>query len=228
MSVLGAHPDFLNWLYCNYIQLVWIREPKGFPRLDFYEFQKIDPFMNELYVHKSTITPYVSLLTFIKDRLDEGRYVITFVNEYYLPERAQYLKKHNVHDIMIYGYQDDEEMFVTAGFNQDAMYSTSKFSYACMEKALLDMDQAGKLLKGWSDGIHLLCLFEGRTFSLDISVIAEQLEEYLHAVNSSSRFRMFSPKLEQPFGMAIYDELVNYLQHIDIADIDPAYVSHFV
>ncbi|WHX49348.1 hypothetical protein QNH46_01245 [Paenibacillus woosongensis] len=213
LSIMAQHTDFFNWFYCNYIQLVLVKRPYT-PVLDFYEFQKSSPLLGEMYIPKSLITKYTPLIPFLKDRLEEGKYIITFANEYYVPNRLNYQRRHNAHDIFLYGFDPQRDEFHIAGFNENFLYNSGEVSSALMEKALLQFDQSKGDLIEWADGMHFLDLKHSNTFTFDKRIMLEQMEEYLYSRNSSDRFRMYANSAENVFGLAVYDEVIDYLHNL--------------
>lgn len=212
LSVMAQHPDFHNWFYTNYIQLCYYAaSSKSKPILDFYQHNKNSPLIREMYMAKTMVTPYTSLLTFLKDRIDEGNYIVTFSNEYYIPRRRSYQKHHYVHDILIYGYDSKKDIFEIAGFNDKFSYETAEISSSLIEDALNEFDESTGFLKKWKDGIHLLKIDSEHNFQFDKINVFEQISEYLHSENSSERFRMYSSPTNNIFGISVYEKIQEYL-----------------
>ena len=55
----------------------------------------------------------------IIDEINDNRYVYFAVDEYYIPNRANYGKHKFVHDILVYEYDIENQVFYTCGFDEN-------------------------------------------------------------------------------------------------------------
>lgn len=224
LSISSLHPLFKEWFYSNYIQLVSF-DNAGSNTLDynFYEFQRLNaksPFLGDMYIHKSMLSRYADLLQFTMDALDDGQYIITFVNEFYVPNRRFYKKNDFIHDILIYGYDSERQVLHTAGFNENFSYGRSEIGFKDFLPAFTRFaDSKDRMIK-WADGMHLYQLKPDNRFSFDPALVAELLEDYLDSRNTSNRFRMYQSPVNHTFGLATYDHAVRYLETLDGEPVD--------
>lgn len=222
LSICSLHPSFEEWFYCNYIQLVC--NPTGNQLLmNFYEYGRINPkspLLGEMYLPKTLIAQYINPMRFIEDAIRNGHYIVTFVDEFYIPGRYAYEKFHNVHDILVYGYDKLNHTLNVAGYDAHAQYQLAEVYSGDFEMAFNEIKTTSGALVKWADGIHLYQLKTDESFHIDIEIIVELMEDYLFSRDSSKRFAMYDNPVEQIYGMDVYDAVVLYLQSIKDENID--------
>ena len=62
----------------------------------------------------------ISIIDYIKDSINNGGYVYTTVNEYYVPHRKAHMKYNYEHDILVHGY--DDQHFYILGYDENGHY----------------------------------------------------------------------------------------------------------
>ena len=67
------------------------------------------------YSRKEIITSKVC--EFIVDKLNANEYAILFVDEYYLPGTYLYMRRHFLHEQLLFGYDDQLQIFYGMGLN---------------------------------------------------------------------------------------------------------------
>lgn len=73
----------------------------------------------------------------IKEEIDNNRYVIALVDEYYLCGSVYFQSEHRIQEILLYGYDDCHESFLFHGSQIDKQdYGCSECNYYSLEKAL--------------------------------------------------------------------------------------------
>lgn len=61
--------------------------------------------------------------------IDIGSCVFTLLNTYYLPHYSNYQINDNLHEALIYGYNQDEEIFYFADNMKGGRYSHAEISF---------------------------------------------------------------------------------------------------
>lgn len=78
-----------------------------------------------------------SCITFIKNLIKSDKYVISFMDEYYIPEREEtFGKNHFVHEYMIYGYNDFTMRFLVIAFDKNRVFRNFELNYEDVAKAI--------------------------------------------------------------------------------------------
>lgn len=114
LGIILSHYNTKNYIYNNFITIsckdtdkIWelslelvdilwdSLSGEGIFEQDFYEIKK--------YLNKKTIIP------FFKERLEQSSYILLYtVDEFYLSYSESYKKEHFIHDLYLYGYDNDK------------------------------------------------------------------------------------------------------------------------
>ena len=168
------------------------------------------PLLSNEYVDKSEIITSEEKMEYLKEWLDQGRYLYTFVDEYYIFDTYNYRKNHYVHDILIFGY-DRDGLFSVIGYTKKG-YSSRKIGVSDLYQAI--QNDNGCLFK-----IELKneeYRFDIKTFKrmcieyCDANDSTKSKEIYLDTASYNSSFdnRLFQ---EACFGLDLYQELTERL-----------------
>lgn len=71
----------------------------------------------------------IQLVDLVRYMLQSGYYVIGFYNEYYIPGKKAYGEYNFWHDYILYGYDDEKQVFQSAGYLKDGKYKAYEISY---------------------------------------------------------------------------------------------------
>jgi hypothetical protein len=65
----------------------------------------------------------IDILAYTKFALDIKKWVfVNWIDEYYIPERTRYKRDHFKHDLLVYGYDDENKMFTVIGYGVNRHY----------------------------------------------------------------------------------------------------------
>ena len=141
-SILATDDLYLPWLYGgNYTQLVFDRDPGWMP-LDFYSPLGYSgsgfacPFLDAQWIGRSLIDGgYGSVVPFLIESIDDGYYARLTVDEFYLPGRTSYRRRHFMHSLLVHGYDRGRGLFRAAGYLANGEYGSSPVSFTELEEA---------------------------------------------------------------------------------------------
>ena len=234
LSILSQNNSFLPWFFSHYIQLFCPLDISDGPdparkrKFNFYRPPNCDytcsPRLEMTYISRRIIDKN-NLIAFIRDTIEQNEYVQICIDEYYIPEKSVYRKRHLIHEILICGYDDISSQTTTLGFNRQGDFAPSKVSYENLIRAYSDLnltnhyDQAG------------ICAFRYNSqpnCDFDKNLLTESLADYLLSSNTSERFRMLAPPIDGVFGLNVYPCLINQckalLSHPEWFDIRPLHI----
>ncbi len=83
--------------------------------------------------------PLDNLKEIVIQSLNQGLYVVLNINEQNLPHRQAYHNHYFRHDILIYGYDEDEGVYVTAGFDENMEFCELCYPFDVLEYAYRTM-----------------------------------------------------------------------------------------
>ncbi|KWX70218.1 hypothetical protein AMQ84_29465 [Paenibacillus riograndensis] len=215
LSIVLAHDKSLPWFYSNYIQVC-------------YDKRSDPPIPFTFYIHDHTLNPWLhverlqrgtmgiikrNIVEFIRDCLDEGMYCNLNVDEFFIPEREVYRKSHLSHDILIHGYDLEEQTFQLMGFTDKHNFASTSVRFTDFEQAYHNIDVIDH--QAVCDRIFLYKWNESGQYDFDLTLVQETLEDYLLSRNTSARFRMVaSPWNHCDYGLKTYASLLHYFEQL--------------
>lgn len=70
----------------------------------------------------------IHILDILYTAINDGFYIYTHVDEFYVPYSSHTQKRHFFHDILIYGYNQNKKVIYTIGYGSDGEYSLREIS----------------------------------------------------------------------------------------------------
>ena len=112
------------------------------------------------------------LLNLIKHKISIGNYIVGMYDEYFIPNKDTYLKSHFLHDYLLYGFDDSQEVFKSAGYVANTKYEYFDIPYSAYIDSITLCDCAE---------IPLYFRYVHNQFmpELDFGNICEKLEDIL-------------------------------------------------
>lgn len=224
ICVILADERLLPWYYEHYIKLYTEKQANGMLIMDFLEERApYNEVIQEVYLGYELLKDVTNINDYVIDKINSGYYVIINIDEYYIPAKLAYKKKHYVHHSLVYGYDNTERKFKAIGFNAEQMFAKMDFEYDLFAQAF----ESGKLYyKGsapWAE-TNAIELLRTKNFMQDYPFSLERfrtsLEEY---VTSKEDFRIvFDQRLDQyylgpehlKYGMDVYDGVIEHLKKL--------------
>ncbi|MCP1135451.1 BtrH N-terminal domain-containing protein [Paenibacillus polysaccharolyticus] len=215
LSIILNYPECLPWFYSNYIQVVGKtshQEDLFNYSIDFHlateEFHTAVPWLDFCPMSPNIFFEKLScdVHDVLRYSIDEGHYLYTIVDEYYIPSRKAYqIEQKYYHDILIYGYDLANKLYLVSGFDQNMQYEKTSVPFELMEKAI------------HSAGAPITQIYKKNIkYELNMNLIKELLEDYMYSNNSSKRNMMNSNPLSDShcYGMSTYDGFIEHLKGI--------------
>lgn len=104
-------------------------------------------------------------------------YVSGMYNERYIPGKSAYGKYDYLHDYIIYGYDDDTQSFLSAGYLLDGKYQSFSITYENFENSINNLNAQDIMMETWKYN-------DRASFALNLPRIREDLADYLASRNS--------------------------------------------
>ncbi|WP_440109532.1 hypothetical protein [Paenibacillus sp. QZ-Y1] len=241
LSVISQNERYVDWFLDNYIQLLANKDEykRNILRLDFYtnDLWKTCPFVQIQQISRKTIAKkYDNIIDFFRDSIREQSYVYVLVDKYYISKyQNSYKKNHYVHDIFLYGFDNDKEVFYAADNFAGGKYSYETIKFSESTDAY---NHVGILnLEDWLEGIQLVTYREKNNFwglthyyKFDIDKLIIELSDYLTSFKTVKRYghayyQWMLHAADYAFGLEVYDVIINYLNATsDLNDLRPLFV----
>ncbi len=187
--------DYTNWLLSNFLG-VYYRINWGTISFKLPHCYMWKCFRHKMIIYKSN--KYNSFITAIENQINDDQYIYLCVNEKYIPNRTHYCKKNYLHDIYIYGYDNDNKIFLTAGYNLSGHFSQQKIPYESVFLA-----QKNKLLKNVFFSFSIINNFNYDL--VNIKKVKRQIYRHFFSIN------IF-------YGIKIYDWTIKHYKSREFID----------
>lgn len=217
LSIMGVDKKYEPWFLSNYIQLCCRKNILDRKEL-FLQFYGPDqglesPFINKQYCSWEVISKSnIDIVEYIILNINQKYYFWGYVDDYYVPFRGAYKKKHTPHDIFIYGYDNSLKVFYVLVYNQDSSFAKSEITFDEFRAAFYN-NIWDKSEYYWIDRMYFLQYNQSAEYEMDLCLIQELLEDYLYSRNSSMRYRRYSAPIEDSrFGMDVYEGIREYFK----------------
>lgn len=211
-AILYNHHDYKEWLYSNYIQVVYLPEEQCNVTLD-YEAPTIYGGCCLIEYQDFAIKDNKSLFfESINDNLQKGKYIYLFLDEFYVPERSSFGKSHFVHDILIYGMDKQSKKYLVIGYNSELVFVKSQIGFEACYQGFLNNE----------DRIYVKAItLKKDKYSIKGEVLKIMFEDYLHGRNSKQHLDLYIDmtsycppffdcrnQLSSSFGVNVYDQFI--------------------
>jgi len=208
LGIVLNDEESLPWYYSNYIQLV--SGNTFLSAMHFYPaWYHTIPFLI-VQAFKKEITKFgnINIHKFIKDCIDNQLYFYSVFDEFYVPRRLSYGRRHFQHDFLIYGYDEAQQEYILAGFDENRFYRTTTVSFAQFEEAFFSE---------MNEYVHLLKRNEGLKYNFNLKRVCELLEDYLYRRNTSERYSdgtSLEAISDRHWGLDVYKHLRGYFNSL--------------
>jgi len=198
----NAEVDITPWLCNRHVNCMFLWQPN----IRSFDTNIVDPWCKKANILKEQqISLYkgtykildINFIVLFKKILCARYYVTGFYNEKYIPVKGTYQKKDNVHDFILYGYDDDKKVFFSAGY-YNGRYSPFEIPYENMNMSLSDMPV---------DVIKLKFLEYNNNckFLLNLPQLVTELDAYINSTNSRT-----IASNDRTFGLKAMERLKEY------------------
>ncbi|REK77603.1 hypothetical protein [Paenibacillus paeoniae] len=223
LGILQNYEECKPWIYTHYNQLYISKDymETGEYRLDFFPnlmvlFGNV-PWLQYRQTNKDTLANLeIDIHRFLQLHLDEGYYCSTYVDEYYIPNSISNGVHHFSHDLMVFGYDRNRQIYNIAIFDKNRQFSFQEVTFENFSLAYYnDTGQKGISLcrkvepreyGGSRFGAQL-----GR-YDLELQTLLDSMSDYLHSVNTSKRLRFHYESIKGYYGLEIYTGLQEYFR----------------
>lgn len=211
-AILEANNKGFDWLYSNYIQLVSNNFSNTF-NVDFIPRDNsflACPLLNVQKIHRKLIREFNnSTLNFLKTCIDQNNYIYTLLDIGCILKDRKFS-----HDVLIYGYDDLEEVMYVADFIFKGKYSFEKVPYLAIINAYDNITDENDWLFG-TGGVMLISVNNVFTYKFDTKLVKDTLIEYLESTQSMDKYRLYNnPFAGEKYGLQVYDMAINFCHNV--------------
>lgn len=237
MGVLKSTEKTRDWYYENFINICcdnWkngrlLNVGNGF--LGFY----CDVF--DYTVLNYDDFPPEEIINKLKAQLNNGNYAFIYLDEYYTSARSAYMRYHFRHQSLIYGYDDNEQIFNAIAFDKTGHYGELKYSY--------DEVKEGYISGGIREDVSIIEPFsvvffkikQGFNHQLCLRNVIDSLQDYINGSfpknysythsNYSNNGKVIPQNQTTygPFGLNAVRDIVDFISQFANGDLN---YRHFI
>jgi 3-oxoacyl-(acyl-carrier-protein) synthase/acyl carrier protein len=234
LTVVLMDERLVPWFYEHFINIFTCMGPFNLSRFDFLEYEFIrNQFITSIQFNYEMLLDVPEIIPFITDKINRGYYAIIYLDEYYLPEKDSYHKKHLMRASLIYGYHHQERRLLAVGFNKQQILGKITFDYDQFREAYENGKVRFPKIAPWAEkeALELLKFKNHATaYPFDLTRFLGRLDDYLESRGDNSVIYHYEiPDENVTYGAAVYDEVVRQLQNISIHHFTLDYVPfHFL
>jgi hypothetical protein len=178
LSMLSCHPETESWIYNCFISLVSVDD-----NYDYYDFfYKNCPFIETQRISKQILSAFDNdIISFIKWAIDNDNYAYLVADTQMI---KAYYKSSGLHDLWIYGYDDDNRVLHICDCFKFGTYSSSVCTYQELRNAVEPVTKNNSHLF-FRDNIELLSYIKPKEsspiyqHSFDLLRVKESLQDYV-------------------------------------------------
>lgn len=218
LCAILADRRFIPWYYEHFIEIVSETADSGEIKFEFLENEApYNNIMRWICMGYELLGSITSIVDFVREKINQGYYIIIHLDEYYLPDKEYFQKSHYVHQSMVYGYNDSQGVFQAICFNRQHSFEKVLFDYTSFNQAY----ESGKLhyteSAPWAE-VSAIELLKPKNFlcdyPFDLSRFYHKLQNYmLSRGDSSILYNLESDKVllkqsQIKYGMQVYEDLI--------------------
>lgn len=227
-SALYPHEYTHKWIYSNFIQIGYV-ENRLYPERGYatfpidmnyswqdYHLHQYCPYIENVKVHKDMINfKYKSFQEFIEFCIDENWFVLTSLNNKYIPFSENYKKNDLSHYTFIVGINTESKTARIADFYNFRKYKQYDCPLNLLELAY--QDSKGHVFDPMEDEItnFIQCyrvINAIPRYDLDINIIKTKLLDFIESKDSFGKSLECNDSLDSTywFGIEAYDKMIEY------------------
>jgi len=214
LSITQHKEGFHDWFHSNYFQLRCQRDLLKYKFTDYFNFYNYDfaiyPWPNA-NVEKLSRAAFdkqnLDIIDFIVSMVDLDYYLYFFVDEYYLPIHSNHNQQHFTHDILIHGYDFENETIDVCTFNQEQLFGNYQVSFDSIRTSFVEAHPRAD----YDKYLYFISSKANSDYKYDIANVKALIDDYLHSRDTSVRNSMHkNPEVQMAFGLDVYDVLLDY------------------
>lgn len=120
-----------------------------------------------------------NIIIIIKNMLCEGLYVHGYFDEFYIKCRSSYLKVHFIHDYLIIGFDDIEQIFYLVGYTEKMIYKITSISFEEYINAVVNRSDHH------SNSFNFIKINENFQFKFSEDMAKRSLKEFVNSTDYS-------------------------------------------
>lgn len=206
LAILFINENVLPWFYSDYAQLIWYKEINflSFHGKYISEFPTSIPWLEFQCLEKKFAVKAFDICDLFVDAIDDGWYIISSYDEFFIPNTFSYQKQHFNHDFMIYGYDMTGQTFISNIYTRKMMLEENIISFSQFRDGFF----AAYPDSYEFNRINFYRKKKVYKYDFNYTFLLGQLEDYLNSRCSDRKYTVPDGHVDRAFGMEIYDYII--------------------
>ncbi len=225
LSMILSDEQMYSWFYERFINIVICNDI-----VDFVDNINYEGIISHLRSYSLEEMRQIKLPDIVEKTVCNDGFLMIWVDEYDLSCSIRYNNSHYVHPLLIYGYDDDKEIYNVWFFDINNGFRTVEIKQKEMEIAILDA--AIYYMRGGTEVIisSLVNIFQVLTvlpkLPFNINVFISHLRDYLFGINNifTERYSLIKPEFckrgNVVYGVNVYKKIIEIIN-------DANWISYF-
>lgn len=214
-TVLGRE-QFSEWIYEHFtnIYLVWARD-----HYVWYDYLEDTAYMKDIaqytFIKASEVKRTQNFVSLVKSYIDEEYYVNIHIDRYYYEECSFYHGSHKELSVLIYGYDDNKQLFYCCGFDPHWNAGTITMRYDNLQLGVEQCLTRYTSFSIWADWyfITLLRVKESQdAYRYHPEIFLNELRAFTDSVNLENRMR---PEVKVQYGDAATFGIASQYEYLE-------------
>lgn len=194
----------MDFIKTNYIQLVWYEHNDKYSghelnfNINFFKYW--DNFEREYISNNLLAKNNVNIIKYMENAIIENKYLYLCLDEFYIPDRWAYNNTHFYHDVLVYGFDSERNLFYLCGYDENMKFNFSECSYTNMIEAS-------------PEHIELLSINKDYNYKINYDIMKYNIDGFINC----NDFQEFNSKFhndERIYGFAAIYKMIEYLSQI--------------
>lgn len=203
LSIMQNNPESFDWIYSNYIQTCFQKETDPIPFYYFIFDINLSPWINvELKAFEDLKKD--NIIGYLKEVIRSKGYIRLSMDQYFVPEKEAYHKQHYNHDDLIYGFNDEKEVFYLFGYTANKIMERTEISFNNLIEGILNVNKNFYYL----EYLEIFYLNNKCTYKMKKGYIRQELQRYTEGYCTTKDFDWFQNYDVRSWGIQTYDSII--------------------
>jgi hypothetical protein len=216
MLFLMPEPKLKGWYYERFVHIFAQRWFGNYLRTDYTDSSRY--FGDLLERHACSLADMHeairnrSIVAILREATGEGFAANVFtLDQFFLPEAAEYQQEHKIHELLVTGYDDRSEKLHVIGYTRSGKFDEYTVGYAEFEQAF--ESGLAKAPDYLTDALHLIKRRPLRhEYRFDPTVFVRELEKLVYSLPDYNKlFFSLADASEPTFGFRVYDRILGQM-----------------
>ena len=229
LGILQSYPQTEDWIFQNFIQVVYYENTNdqylhemtgslldlesGLWLIGQYSYC---PFFSQYILNREILHQCSKdVVTFFKKMLDNDYYVNLYINHRMLSNTPFYGKEDHDNPVMIYGYDDETQEFLTAGYFYHNLHGFHKILYQDFVQAEKNVRNANDYSNDYIQRIQLLQFRSCIKYAFHKEELLQSLSDYLESRDHTNKLYFISDK-KYYYGLSFYEKMAEQFMKYSI------------